>query len=93
MRLSYYVLFLALGIVGLIACEQPSVDVIELQLEPGEGMSPFAHGMTISSEYDTTANTVWSKSLQTVSGIPDSLGDYTLYSENLQVRQLVYVLV
>lgn len=74
------------------ACNsQPeTADVLTVDLKLSENLSPFGHSLSSASKYDTTLNNIWSRTLQPVIGVPDTLIDANLYYDNLQIRQLVF---
>ena len=65
-------------------------DLLTIQLINGTGQTPFAHGMSVAEPVDTTRESVWTNLIQPVAGIPDTLLDPKLYTQNIQIRQLVY---
>ncbi len=84
-------------LVGLIcfwlmfqACQPADPAALAVDLAPSTEISPFAHGLSPASAYDTTSATVWAKTQQEITGLPDTLHDLQVYYENLQIRQLVY---
>lgn len=75
---------------GACRSNSPSSDVISVALVAGDVKSPFAHGFSALSPYDTSGTDFWAKALQPVKGVPDTLLEATLYTDNLQAEQHIY---
>ena len=90
---STHVFAWLLGLALLLAsCQSNSTtsDVLSVALAAGDIKSPFTHGFTAMNPYDTSGTDFWTKAVQPVKGMPDTLIDVALYTDNLQVEQHIY---
>ena len=67
-----------------------SPDVLSVALAVGEHKSPFGHGFSAMSPYDSSGTDFWAKAAQPATGVPDTLLEATVYTQNMQVNQHIY---
>ena len=77
-------------LIGSCQTNSTSSDVLSIALSAGDDKSPFAHGFSAMSPYDSSGIGFWAKALQPATGLPDSLLAATLYTDNLQSEQHIY---